>query len=385
MYDAIVIGVGGMGSATVYHLARSGGRVLGLEQFGIPHAFGSSHGSTRIIRLAYSEGPEYVPLLRAAYRYWRELEEVSGESILEVTGGLDIGPEGSWTIEGSRQSCFEHGLAFEELDGADVNRRFPGYRLPESMRAIYQAEGGYVRSEVAIQAYAAAARALGADIVTDARVLGWERSPKGLRVDTVGDSFESRKLVITAGPWVGGLLRALRPVCRPERQVMLWTEPLQATAFEPGRFPVFRIEGPSGRYYGFPDDRGEGFKIGKYHHLRQPVSDPDRLDRECRPEDEAVLREGIEAWFPEANGAGRRMAACLFTNSPDGHFILDRHADTDDVFVAAGFSGHGFKFCSVVGRIMAEFCLDLPPSWDIGRFRLTPERAAARGRNGHGG
>ena len=378
MYDAIVIGVGGMGSATVYHLAQSGCRVLGLEQFGIPHAFGSSHGSTRIIRLAYSEGPEYVPLLRAAYRYWRELEEVSGESILEVTGGLDIGPEGSWTIEGSRQSCLEHSLAFEELDGADVNRRFPGYRLPESIRAVYQPDGGYVRSEVAIEAYAAAARAQGAEIVTNAPVHGWERGPAGVRVRTAGDRYETRKLVITAGPWVGGLLRALRPVCRPERQVVLWTEPLQATAFEPGRFPVFRIEAPSGRYYGFPDDRGEGFKIGKYHHLRQPVSDPDRLDRECHPEDEAVLREGIEAWFPEANGARRRMAACLFTNSPDGHFILDRHADTDDVFVAAGFSGHGFKFCSVVGRIMAEFCLDLPPSWDIGRFRLTPERAAAR-------
>ena len=376
LYDAIVIGVGGMGSATVYHLARSGCSVLGLEQFGIPHAFGSSHGSTRIIRLAYSEGPEYVPLLRAAYGYWREIEEVSGESILQVTGGLDIGSEGSWTIEGSRQSCLEHGLAFEELDGAEVNRRFPGYRLPDSMRAVHQPDGGYVRSEVAIRANAAAACALGAEILTETRVRGWERSPAGVRVDTEKGVHEARKLVITAGPWVGRLLPDLWPVCRPERQVMLWTEPLHASAFEPERFPVFNMESPSGRYYGFPDDRGEGFKIGKYYHLRQQVSDPDRLDRACHPEDEAVLREGIEAYFPQANGAVRRMAACMFTNTPDTDFILDRHAASEDVFVAAGFSGHGFKFCSVVGRIMADFCLDRPPRWDVGRFRLTPERGA---------
>ncbi|MCY4075203.1 MAG: N-methyl-L-tryptophan oxidase [Acidobacteria bacterium] len=374
MYDAIVIGVGGMGSATLYHLARGGARVLGLEQFGIPHAFGSSHGSTRIIRLAYSEGPEYVPLLRAAYRYWRELEAVSGRSILQITGGLDIGPEGSWTIEGSRQSCVEHGLAFEELGGMEVNRRFPGYRLPDAMRAVYQPDGGYVRSEDAIEAFAAAAQAAGAEIVTDATVRGWERRGAGWRVHAAGERYDARKLVITAGPWVGALVPDLRPVCRPERQVMLWTEPLRADRFQPGRFPVFNMESPSGRYYGFPDDRGEGFKIGRYYHLRQQVTDPNRLDRECHPEDEAVLREGVAAYFPEADGPTRRMAACLFTNTPDTDFILDRAPGLDDVFVAAGFSGHGFKFCSVVGRILADFCLDRPPQWDLGRFRLGPDR-----------
>ena len=374
MYDAIVIGVGGMGSATLYQLAQSGCRVLGLEQFGIPHAFGSSHGSTRIIRLAYSEGPEYVPLLRDAYRYWRELEEVSGKSILRVTGGLDVGPAGGWTIEGSRQSCREHGLAFEEFDAAEVNRRFPGYRLPDSLRAIYQPDGGYVRSEVAIEAYAAAARALGARIVTEAPVRGWERRPGGLCVHAAGERYETRKLVVTAGPWVGTLLPDLQAVCRPERQVMLWTAPRQADLFEPGRFPVFNMESPTGRYYGFPDDRGEGFKIGKYYHLRQQVGDPNRLDRECHPEDEAVLREGVAAYFPEANGASRRMAACMFTNTPDTDFILDRAPGMDGVFVAAGFSGHGFKFCSVIGRILADYCLDRPPQWNLGRFRLTPER-----------
>ncbi len=373
-YDAIVIGVGGMGSAAVYHLAKSGARVLGLERFEVPNAFGSSHGLTRIIRLAYSEGSHYVPLLRDAYRYWREIEEVSGESILQITGGLDIGPEAGGIVEGSRKSCVEHDLPFEELDSAEVNRRFPGYRLPRNMRAIYQPDAGYLRCEAAISAHAAAARELGAEIVTGVRVRGWETRPGGLRVETDDARYDTRKLVITAGSWVGELLPGLRPVCRPARQVMLWTDPLDPPAFEPARFPVFVLESPFGNFYGFPDNQGEGFKIGKFHHLRQQVHDPDAMDRECHPEDEAVLREGIEAYFPRANGPVRRMTACMFTNSPDGHFILDRHPDTDEVFFAAGFSGHGFKFCSVVGRIMADFCLERPSPSDLTPFRLTPER-----------
>ena len=374
MYDAIVIGVGGMGSATVYQLAKNGARVLGLERFEVPHSFGSSHGLTRIIRLAYSEGSHYVPLLRDAYRYWRELEEVSGESILRVTGGLDIGPEAGGIVQASRKSCIEHDLPFEELGSAEVNRRFPGYRLPEDMRAIHQPDAGYLRCEAATSAHAAAARDLGAEIVTGVRVRGWERGPGGVRVETEEGRFDTRKLVITAGPWVGELLPNLRPVCQPVRQVMLWTDPLDPPAFEPERFPVFVLEGPFGNFYGFPDNQGEGFKIGKFHHLRQEVRDPDRMDRECHPEDEAVLREGIEAYFPAANGPVRRMTACMFTNSPDGHFILDRHPEDEDVFIAAGFSGHGFKFCNVVGRIMADFCLERPLRWDLSPFRLMPPR-----------
>ncbi len=373
-YDAIVIGVGGMGSAAVYHLAKGGARVLGLERFEIPHAFGSSHGLTRIIRLAYSEGSHYVPLLREAYRLWRELEELSGESILRVTGGLDIGPPSGGIVQGSLKSCIEHGLPFEQLDAGEVNRRFPGYGLPREMHAIHQPDAGYLHCETAIGVHAAAARSLGADIATGVRVRGWEVGSAGVRVETEDARYEARKLVITAGSWAGELLPALGPMCRPVRQVMLWTDPLDPPAFEPERFPVFVMESPAGNFYGFPDNRGEGFKIGKFHHLRQEVPDPDALDRECHPEDEAVLREGIEAFFPRANGPTRRMTACMFTNSPDGHFILDRHPDHENVFVAAGFSGHGFKFCGVVGRIMADFALERPPEWDLRPFGLTHHR-----------
>ncbi len=371
MYDAIVIGVGGMGSAAVFHLVRSGLKVLGIEQFDIPHSYGSSHGSTRIIRLAYSEGAEYVPLLRSAYAYWREFEAVSGKSILRLTGGLDIGSEKSWTVEGSRISCLEHGLEFEDLDGGEVNRRFPGYRLPTSARAVYQAQSGYLLSELAIAAYAQAARAQGAEIHAGEHVRNWRRDAGGLLVETDAGTYAAARLVITAGSWTGKLCPPLQTLCRPERQVMLWTAPTEPALFAPERFPVFNLEAPSGRFYGFPDHRGEGFKIGKYHHLRQYVDDPDRVDRECSAADEAILREAVEEYFPAANGPARRLKACLFTNSPDQHFILDRYPGEADVFVAAGFSGHGFKFCSVIGKIIAEFCLDRPLGWDIRRFRLS--------------
>ncbi len=376
MYDAIVLGLGGMGSATLYHLATCGCNVLGLEQFGIPHSYGSSHGSTRIIRLAYSEGNEYVPLLRAAYRYWTELEAVSGSRILHRTGGLDIGPVGSWTISGSRESCLHHGLEFEELDGAEVNRRYPGYRLPRSLEAIYQPDGGYVRSENAIEAYVEAARKLGADVITNVEALGWNPHRRGITVRTTTGEFACKRLVVTAGAWTGSLVPALREHCRPERQVMLWTAPLAAAAYLPSRFPVFNMETPLGRFYGFPDHESEGFKIGKYHHLQEAVDRPADLDRNCRADDEAVLRAGIRKYFPQADGPTKRAAVCMFTNTPDRDFVLDRSPGEDGVFVAAGFSGHGFKFCSVIGRVMTELCLDLEPSWDVCRFRLAEQRTS---------
>ena len=378
MYDAVVIGLGGMGSATLYHLALSGRKVLGLEQFEIGHAMGSSHGSTRIIRLAYSEGPEYVPLLRAAYRYWRELERAADldEPLLHVTGGLDIGPEGSWTVEGSKKSCLEHGLEFEELGGPDVNREFPGYRLPASMTAIYQPDGGYLLSEAAIHAHIGCAVSAGAAVRSGTEVVGWSRQGSGLRVDTAAAAFETRRLVVTAGPWIGRLCSQLHPYCQAERQVMLWTAPPAPDRFQPERFPVFNLESSLGRFYGVPDHSGQGFKIGKYRHLRQRVENPSAMDRACQPEDEAALREGIAGYFPDADGPCRRAVACMFTNTPDGHFILDRLPGEQDVFVAAGFSGHGYKFCSVVGKIMADLCQDRSPAWDIDRFRLSPGRWA---------
>lgn len=368
-YDVIVIGVGGMGSATAYHLARRKKKVLGIEQFDIPHQLGSSHGVNRIIRLAYAEHPSYVPLLRRAYELWRELENSTGERLLVVTGGLDVGPGDGTLVVGSVRSCREHGIPHELLSAAAVGRRFPGYRLARGMVSVYQADAGFVMAERSVVAHASGALAHGAEIHGREKVLGWKVGRGGVRVRTDRGSYEAERLVLTAGAWSGGLAGALAPVAKPERQVMLWTQPRRPERFRIGAFPVFNMEAPEGRFYGFPVHGIPGFKIGKYHHREQQV-DPDSIDRGCDARDEAVVREGIRRYFPDADGPTLSMATCMFTNTPDEHFILDLHPDSDAVSIAAGFSGHGFKFCSVVGEIMADLATAGRTRWNVDLFRL---------------
>jgi len=369
IYDAIVVGVGGMGSATVHHLARRGARVLGLEQFDIPHELGSSHGVSRIIRLAYAEHPNYVPLLRRAYELWWELENRSGERLLVLTGGVDAGAEGSLIIQGALESCAIHNLPHEVLDAAALRRRFPGYQLPADMVAVYQAISGFLLPERCIVRSVEAAQELGAEVHARERVLGWTAGENGVTVTTERGRYTAKKLVVTAGPWAAAVVPALRAVARPERQVLIWTQPLRPESFRPGTFPVFNLEAPEGRFYGFPVYQVPGFKIGKYHHRGEQV-DPDAMNRECDREDEAVLRAGIRRYFPGADGPTMAMKTCLFTNTPDEHFILDRHPDFPQVVLAAGFSGHGFKFCSVIGEIMADLALEGGTRLDVEMFGL---------------
>ena len=380
-YDVIVIGVGGMGSATAYHLARRKKKVLGIEQFDIPHQLGSSHGVNRIIRLAYAEHPSYVPLLRRAYELWRELENSTGERLLVVTGGLDVGPEDGTLVAGSVRSCHEHGIPHELLSAAAVGRRFPGYRLARGTLSVYQADAGFVMAERSVVAHANGALAHGAEIHGRERVLDWKVGRGGVRVRTDRGSYEAERLVLTAGAWSGKLEGALAGVAKPERQVMLWTQPRRPERFRVGAFPVFNMEAPEGRFYGFPIHGIPGFKIGKYHHREQQV-DPDSIDRDCDARDEAVVREGIRRYFPDADGPTLSMATCMFTNTPDEHFILDVHPDAARVSIAAGFSGHGFKFCSVVGEIMADLATAGRTRWNVELFRLARPalRAPAPGR-----
>ena len=369
VFDAIVVGVGGMGSATVFQLARRGLRVLGLEQFDIPHERGSSHGVNRIIRLAYWEHPDYVPLLRRAYELWREIEETAGERLLIVTGSVDVGPPESMTVTGSRRSCEIHELPHEVLDGRALHARFPGYRVPPSFSAVYQPDGGFVLSERAIVAHVRAAEQLGAIVKAREAVLEIETSDASVVVRTAASTYRAARLVLTAGPWTARLAPRLARLAVPERQVLLWTQPLRPELFQPRVFPVFNLEAAEGRFYGFPIFDIPGFKLGKYHHRRERV-DPDRVDREISAEDEEILRVGIRKYFPDADGRTLALKTCLFTNTPDEHFILDRISDAPPIAIAAGFSGHGYKFCSVVGEIMADLCIDGRTRWDLGLFRL---------------
>jgi sarcosine oxidase len=378
-YDVIVAGVGGMGSAAAYHLARRGRRVLGLERFTIPNAMGSSHGTSRIIRLAYFEHPSYVPLLRRSYELWRELEREQRGQLLHMTGCLHVGAPGTTVFDGCLRSCHEHGLEHEVLDSAAVMRRFPAYRLPAETMAVLEAEGGFLVPEKCIEAHAAGARSAGADLREGEAVAGWEAIPGGVRVQTERGSYEAARLVLTAGSWNGKLAPALAPVLQPERQVVAWLEVARPELFERPVFPVFVMEMPEGMYYGFPLFAGgpPGFKLGRFHHRHEPA-DPDLLDRAgAGPEDEDVLRSFAASYLPEGAGRALSMQVCMFTNTPDEHFLIDLHPDHPQVVVGAGFSGHGFKFCSVVGEILADLAIDGGTRHDTALFdaaRLTPGR-----------
>lgn len=369
MYDVIVVGVGGMGSAAVHHAAARGARVLGLEQFDIPHDLGSSHGLSRIIRLAYWEHPDYVPLVRRAYDLWLELETAALERLLVVTGSIDAGAAASANVAGARAACQRFSLTHEELDSRALTARFPGYQLPADAVAIYQPDGGFLLPERCIVAHVELARRRGAEVRDHERVLGWHEADGGVRVRTTRDTYHGARLILTAGPWTGSLLQRTASLLSPERQVMLWTQPARPALFQVGVFPVFYINLAEGPFYGFPIHGGHGFKIGKYHHRREAV-DPDTLDRVCSPDDEAVLREGIRRYFPDANGPTLAMKTCLFTNTPDEHFVIDVLDGASRVCLAAGFSGHGFKFCSVVGEILADLALDGATRHDISLFSL---------------
>lgn len=368
VYDTIVVGVGAMGSAACYHLARRGRRVLGLERFDIPHDRGSSHGINRIFRLAYYEHPSYVPLMRRALELWRDLENTFGERLVFVTGSVDAGPPDSEVFHGSVESCRVHGLDHEVLTSSELTRRFPGYRLPAEAMAVYQPNGGFLASERCVVAHVAAAQAKGARIHAREKAVSWTVTDQGgVRVETDRGSYEAETLVLTSGAWMREFLPNLASLAVPERQVLGWFQPLAPELFTPDRFPVFNISVEEGRYYGFPVFRVPGFKIGRYHHL-QETTDPDAVNREVGAADEEALRMCVRRHFPQGNGPTMALRTCLFTNSPDEHFIVDRA--TEQVVVAAGFSGHGFKFAAVIGEILADLAADGTTRHDISLFRL---------------
>ena len=368
-YDVIVIGVGGMGSATVYELASRGLRVLGLERFDIPHEMGSSHGVHRIIRMAYFEDPSYVPLLRRAYERWRELEASCGEQLLYITGGVDAGPEDGEVFAGSLRSCVEHDLPHEVLTSAELSGRFPAIRIPPESMAVYQPDGGFVLAERSIVNHVSGALERGADVRAREPVLEWTSSGDRVQVRTERGSYEAGALIVTGGAWAGPLLPSLHHLVVPERQVLGWFQPSDAARFEAGEFPVVIGDFDEGMYYALPIFGVPGVKFGRFHH-RDETTTGDDLNRECDDEDEAVLRTGLERYFPAADGPVLSMKACMFTNTPDEHFIIDALPDAPNVFVAAGFSGHGYKFCSVVGEIMADLATRGETSHDISLFRL---------------
>ncbi len=382
IYDAIVAGLGGMGSAATYQLAGRGKRVLGLERFSPAHDRGSSHGRSRIIRQAYFEDPAYVPLLLRAYELWEQLERETDQNLMTLTGGLMVGRRESELVSGSVKSAEEHGLPYELLDAGEIRARFPALSPDPETVALYEKKAGFLRPEETVRAHLDRAASLGAELRFEEPVLSWEATPAGVRVQTPEGSYGAERLVITPGAWAPQLLSDLGLPLAVERQVMYWFEPTGGLEpFLPDRFPIFIWEPDDGNwFYGFPaqkDDRG--VKAAFYRAGGVPTT-PETIDREVRIEEIAFLRAYLAQHIPGLAGRCLDARVCMYTNTPDLHFVISVHPDHPQVALACGFSGHGYKFCSVVGEILADLSTDKITSYPIDLFspaRL--QRADARG------
>jgi sarcosine oxidase len=381
-HDVIVAGLGGMGSAAVYQLAGRGQRVLGLERFSPAHDRGASHGRSRIIRQAYFEGSEYVPLLLRAYELWEQLEEETGQRLMTLTGGLMIGREDGELVAGSLRSAEEHGLPYEMLDAAGIRRRFPAYAPAPGTVALYEEKAGFVRPEETVKAHLDRASSSGADLRFGEPVLSWEASGDGVRVETTKSTYEAGRLVISPGAWAPQLLTDLDLPLEVIRQVMFWYEPKNGLEpFLPERFPIYIWEPEDGNmFYGFPaQDADRGVKAAFFRAGGVPTS-PDTIDREVHEEEIGFLRGYLEEYVPELAGRCLDARACMYTNTPDEHFVISAHPEHPQVVIACGFSGHGYKFCSVVGEIVADLAIEGSTRHPIDLFspaRLN--RADARG------
>lgn len=369
-FDVIVAGLGAMGSATAYHLARRGHTVLGFDRFTPPHALGSSHGKSRIIREAYFEHPSYVPLAQRAYDAWAALEAESGRTILVPTGGVTVGAADSETVRGARLSAIQHNLLYEELSAAELRRRVPAFQPIEDMVAIWEPRASVLLPEVAVETHLALARRHGAQLHYDEPVTAWRADGDGVVVTTTRDSYRANRSVLTAGAGTLKLLADLHLPLAIERQVMLWFRPTGDPALlRPPKFPIFIGEhSPGHLWYGMPD-LGEGLKAA-IHHAGVRYSDPDAVDREVHTADVAAVRALIRRFIPTADGEPIGSAVCIYTNTPDSHFLIDFHPVHQNVIIGTPCSGHGFKFSTVIGELLADLALTGRTEHNISMFGL---------------
>ena len=367
-YDAIVVGVGGMGSAVCYHLARENVDVLGLEKFDIPHDRGSSHGQARAVGRAFYERQAYMDLYARTYDLWEHLEETYGESLLLKTGSLTSGRPGTETVSRARRVCERFGFPHETLDPATANERFPGYDLPDSHVVVFQPNDGFVRPTAGTIAHAELAMAEGARIQAREPVLEWKAGENGVSVRTPDATYTAGSLVLTAGPWLSSLLEGVNAEMVAERRVVGRFGTEEQSRFRSPVFPVSSITTDGGRYGAHPNHGLPGVKVAGGTSTVEST-DPDDVAAPGR-RDEAPLRRFAERYLTGGAGPTLRLETCMYTNTPDGDPVIDRHPDQPGVYVAGGFSGHGYKFTPVIGEIMTEFVLEGETTHDIDPFRI---------------
>jgi sarcosine oxidase len=372
-FDVIIVGTGGIGSAAAYHLAARGRRVLGLDRFPIAHDRGSSHGQTRLIRQAYFEHPDYVPLLLRAYELWRELEEHVGRRLLVESGLVMAGPPEGSVIAGALASAHLHRLSVERMTAREARGRWPVFTLPEDWHAVHEPHGGYLFVEACVRAHAEMARQRGATLEHGVVVHGWHAEGNGIAVETDRGTFRADRLVLTPGPWAAGLLSLPGVPLAVLRKSLFWYEPAEAArpAFAAGSLPCFAFDAPAGFFYGFPQIDGRGVKVAE-HTGGRPVDNPLAVDREIDIDEKQRVEQILAAHLPALGRRCAEHAVCLYTMSPDHHFVVGVHPASDRVVIGAGFSGHGFKFASVMGEALADLAIAGETTLPIGF--LSPRR-----------
>jgi sarcosine oxidase len=355
-YDVIVAGIGGMGSAACYHLARRGQRVLGLERFDLGHAMGSSHGLSRIIRIAAE--------------LWHETGREAGQKLFHVTGSLDIATEKDGFVESSLGSCLRHGLKHEILERKEIERRFPAFRLTPDHKALWQPDGGFIASEKAIYAHAGLAMKYGADLQFNEPILDWKTTANGgVEVRTERQTYTAGSLVLSAGAWMPGLVPALGKAEHVVKQAIGWFGTRQPELFTEQKFPVFILTVDEGSFYGFPLYEHPGVKVGGPHFAREPI-DPNDPDRTPSAKQVAAIQDCLRKYIPAAAGEPITLKGCMYTVTPDEHFVVDRLPEVPQVIALSPCSGHGFKFSSVMGEIAADLTIVGSTRHDIAPFAI---------------
>ena len=374
-FDVVVLGLGVMGASAVHQLAGRGVRVLGLDANQRGHVLGSSHGRSRIIREAYYEAAEYVPLVQRAFIQWRELEEETGLDLLLMTGCLNIGRPGTQVVDGVIASARRHGLPSEVLPSDAMRSRFPAFALPESHVGVYQPTAGVLNADACVGALVDASVARGATIRHGELVNNWEPDGDGVIVRTPSGTIRAQKLVITAGPWSASVLADLGLPLQAVRQYVVHFEPQAPERFSPPGFPAFIWDVAEGEVYGIPYLPGSGFKVGG-HDPGEPCT-PETARRTVTAEEIENVRSIFERCLPGCATTMSMAATCLYTVTPDRHFIIDRHPEHPQVSYAAGFSGHGFKFGPTSGEVLADLAIEGSSRHDVAFLRAARFPAAS--------
>ncbi|HEX5132332.1 MAG TPA: N-methyl-L-tryptophan oxidase [Candidatus Krumholzibacteria bacterium] len=373
-YDCIVAGLGAVGSAALYHLAARGARVAGLDAHDPPHTLGSSHGESRMIREAYFEDPCYVPLVRRAYDLWHALQTEAGTTLIEETGGIYAGFDGDELVPGMIRAASEHAISVEKLSLDECTQRFPWLRPDPQMLCAVEPRAGLLHPERCISAHLAGARARGAAVRTDEALVAWRAHGDHIVVQTTAGTLLTDTLIMATGAAMPATVAEAGATAAVARQPLFWFEPA-----DPGTaraIPVWAVEFEKGRLlYGFPD-RGRGVKVA-IHDPGMPTT-PEGIDRIVHEREVARVRALCDRYLPGMLGALRETATCMYTNTPDGHFLIDAHPRHDNVLLVSACSGHGFKFASATGEAAAQWMLDGKPALDLSPFSLRRFRSDAR-------